>query len=282
MRVKTVLLAIESQYMRQSRRTQNGHLPVSPGSPIQHANRPYRDARRQRRHGRLKTTPINVNQVQNVERTHLKRASAVQSPANNSKHLNRVIGPRCQCGRIKIGPVKVKIKDMSDKPAREDEKTYRGHPQATQPLRNPPKRRSGVIGLICRRGRFKTEPRNISQALKIENAYLRRDNVLRSMWRPIKGIRRLDGSTFEPRAQGEHCCRCGRLKIKAMKVNATREGEMTYCRCASTAQPPQNPSRRACGVIGPRHRHGWTKLRSINVRRTQNGRRAYLGCVNAI
>ena len=48
MRVKTVLLAIESQYMRQSRRTRNGHLPVLPGSPIQHANRPYRDARRQR------------------------------------------------------------------------------------------------------------------------------------------------------------------------------------------------------------------------------------------
>ena len=39
--VKGTQLAEKSQHMRQSRRTQNGHLPVSPGSPIQLGECPY-------------------------------------------------------------------------------------------------------------------------------------------------------------------------------------------------------------------------------------------------
>ena len=40
-RAEGTWLAEKSQHMRQSQRTRNGHLPVSPGSPIQHATCPF-------------------------------------------------------------------------------------------------------------------------------------------------------------------------------------------------------------------------------------------------
>ena len=60
-RVNAALLAVESQYMRQDRRTRNGNLPMSSRPPIRHLNRPYRLVMHLCRRGRLKIESINVS-----------------------------------------------------------------------------------------------------------------------------------------------------------------------------------------------------------------------------
>ena len=206
MRVKTALLAVESQHLRQNRRRRNGDSPVSSVPPVHPAECPYGDVTRRRRRGRIKIAPINVNQMPKVENTYLGRDNALRSTQPPENDLKRCFGDvrrRRRRSRIKIGPVKVKIKRISDKPAREDEKTYRGHARTAQPLGNPPERRYGVHRPRRQRARIKTEPTNVNQTRNGGNAYLQRGNTIQSIRRPKKDKRRLDGLTFESRMPGE-------------------------------------------------------------------------------
>ena len=66
--------------------------------------------------------------------------STAQPPQNDSKHAYRVVGPRCQCGKIKIGSVKVRIERLNDKKGKNGKRTYPEHIWTTQPPENTLKR----------------------------------------------------------------------------------------------------------------------------------------------
>ena len=202
-RVKTVLLAEESQHILQSRRTRIGDLPVSSGSPIQPADRPYGPVRWHCRCGRLKIKSIKVCQLETAETTHLGLVHSMQPPWNDSKCLQRVVGPCHRHDRMKIVSVMLKIKRINGKKAQDGEMTYLERAQATQPLVNPPRRACGVIGPKCRCGHIKSIPTNVNQTRISRNTYLGRGNVIRSTWRPKKNIIRLNKLTFKYRMQGE-------------------------------------------------------------------------------
>ena len=72
-RVNAALLAVGSQHMCQCQRLGCRYSPVSSRPPIRHPNHPYGDVRHQQRCGRIKTQPINVSQMLEVEKTYLKR-----------------------------------------------------------------------------------------------------------------------------------------------------------------------------------------------------------------
>jgi len=97
-RVEAALLAVGSQHMCQSRRTQNNDLPMSSWPPIQHAERPYGLVRRQRRRGRLKIKRINISQTPEVETTYLGRAHTTQPPGNIPNQAYGIVRPRRRCG----------------------------------------------------------------------------------------------------------------------------------------------------------------------------------------
>ena len=114
---------------------------------------------------------VNDKMVQELEKTYLEHASAVQPPANNPKCLNRVIGPKRRRGRIKIMPRKLKIKHINEKPTRQGETTYRGHARATQPPEFPSKRCYWVYRPRCRRGRIKIEAIKVNQVQEVETTH---------------------------------------------------------------------------------------------------------------
>ena len=91
-RVEEVLLAVESQYMCQGRRTRNSDLPMPSEPPVQPAERPYRLVRCHHQRGRIKPEPVNVSQMPKVKKTYHGHANAAQPPKNSSKHPHRVIG----------------------------------------------------------------------------------------------------------------------------------------------------------------------------------------------
>ena len=108
--VEGMQLAEESQHACQSQRLQNSHSLMSSWPPIQRADCLYRDVRHRRQHRRIKFIPTKVSQTAKVETAYLECAHATQPRGNPSKCLSRVIGPRHQCGRNKIRPVKVEFK----------------------------------------------------------------------------------------------------------------------------------------------------------------------------
>ena len=194
--VNAALLAVGSQHMRQRRRSGHRYSPVSSRPPIRHPNRPYGDVRCRRRRGRIKTRPINVSQTLEVEKTYLKRTRAAQPCGNDPIRAYGVIGPRRRRGRIKIESINVSQTE-------EVEMTYHGRTQAAQPRRNAPERCHRVHRPKRRRGRIKFEPRNVSRTQEIEETRLGRVNAIRSIRKPKKHTRRLDGLTFEYRMPGE-------------------------------------------------------------------------------
>ena len=202
-RMKTALLAIESQHLRQCRRIQNGDLLMSSEPPIRHTNRLYGHVRWRRQCGRIKIVPAKVSQVQKVEKTYLECISAMQPRGNDPKHAYMVVGPRCRRGRIKIKSAKLKIQRFNDKRQQNGENTYQRCKNATQPPWNAPKRRYGAHRHKRQCGRIKFKPRNINQMRISRNAYLGRANALRSIWRPRKQNGRISKLTFKFRMQGE-------------------------------------------------------------------------------
>ena len=176
---------------------------MSSRPPTNPADHPYGPARWRRRRGRLKVEAIKVKTAREVETTYLGHGHIAQPPGNLPERRYGVHRPRRQRGRIKIAPVKAKIKRISDKTAQEHETTYLGRAQATQPRGYSSVRAYGVIGPKRRRCRVKTESTNVSRARVSGRTYLGRVNTIRPMWRPIKGIKRLEELTSEYRIQGE-------------------------------------------------------------------------------
>ena len=162
-RVKAALLAAESQPMRQTRRTRSNDLPMSSGSPIRHANRPYGLVRPCCQHRIIKFIPIKVNTAQKDETTYRRRTSAAQPPVIDSKCAYRVIGLRRQRGRMKIETVKLKIERLNDERGKNGKRTYLGCTGTAQPPINDPDRRYGVHRTRDQDHIYKHQPNGRSQ-----------------------------------------------------------------------------------------------------------------------
>ena len=102
-------------------------------------------------------------------------------------------------GRLKIE----RINEDQVSKAQRVETTHLTHAHATQPPGNTPNRAYGIYRPRRQRGRIKIAPTNVSRTQKVENTYLGRDIVLRSIRRPKKNVRRLDKFTFQCRMPGE-------------------------------------------------------------------------------
>ena len=87
--------------------------------------------------GRLEIECISINPVGEDEITYCIRARLAQPPPNISKHLAMVIGPRRQCGHIKMVPRNVSR-------TREGGRTYLGRVHVIQSTWKP---KRGVIRL---------------------------------------------------------------------------------------------------------------------------------------
>ena len=98
---------------------------------------------------RLKIKRLNDKKQQNGEITYLGCTEIVQPPANDVKHLNKAVGPGPQCDRMKIEPVKVKIKRINVNQTLKVEKTYLGCANTMQPPANVPKRLRRVHTPCC-------------------------------------------------------------------------------------------------------------------------------------
>jgi len=120
-------------------------------------------------------------------------------PIHLESRLYGHVRRRRRRGRLKIE--RINCNQVSQTP--EVETTYLGRAHATQPPGNTPNRAYGTYRPRRRRGRIKSAPTNVSRTRNGGNAYLRRDNAIRLMWRPKRQIRRLNKLTFKYRMPGE-------------------------------------------------------------------------------
>ena len=162
------------------------------------------------------------------------------------------------------------------------EMTYLECAWADQQLRYPSRHAYGVIGPRRRCGHIKTEPRNVSRMQNGGRTYLGHIIVIRSLWRPIKGIRRAKELTFKSSMPGEHWCKDRRLEIKCISVNQVGEGKTTYCGHARITQPPGNISKWLHRVYKPSCQCGHIKTAPTNVNQMERNRNTYLEHVNAL
>ena len=142
-RVEKVLLAIDSQLKRQSRRTRNGNLPVSSMPPIPHAECPYRCIRWQQRRGRLKVETVTASKAPKVKMTYLECVCTMQPHGDDLKRSYGLYRPRCQHGRTKIAPINIS-------PTQNGKMAYLRHDPITQPCGDDLQRSYRVIGPRCR------------------------------------------------------------------------------------------------------------------------------------
>jgi len=120
-------------------------------------------------------------------------------PIHLESRLYGHVRRRRRRGRLKIE--RINCNQVSQTP--EVETTYLGRAHAMQPPGNTPNRAYGTYRPRRRRGRIKSAPTNVSRTRNGGNAYLRRDNAIRLMWRPKRQIRRLNKLTFKYRMPGE-------------------------------------------------------------------------------
>ena len=106
-------------------------------------------------------------------------------------------------------------------------------------------------------------------------------NLLVSSMPPTYSIRCPNCSYGDVRRQHRH----RRIKFAPIKVNQMLKFKMTYLGRTGIVQPCGNRLKRLNKVIGPRHRHGQIKIRSVklkiehlNDKRGKNNERTYLGC----
>ena len=161
MRVKAVLLAANSQYMHQNRRTRDQDLPVLSEPPIQHADRPYGHVRRRRRRGRIKFVPRNINRTETDGNAHLGRVNAIQLEWRPGEQIRRVSKPTFECrtpGEPWREDGRPEIEHIRINQAGEDEVTYHGRARLAQPPQTDSKRFHQVIGPSRRPDRIKIEP----------------------------------------------------------------------------------------------------------------------------
>ena len=138
--------------------------------PANALKRPYGDVKHRWRRGRIKIASVKVKikcindkQAQDGETTHQIHACTTQPPGNPPKRRYGVVGPRRQCGHMKIKPVNLKIEHISTNPTQEGETTYRGHACIAQPPGNNSKRLRWVHRPRRQRRRIKSTSRNVSR-----------------------------------------------------------------------------------------------------------------------
>jgi len=166
-RVKTALLAVNSQHTRYRSRARGNGSPVPSWTSTNHAKRPYGPARRQRRRGKLKIERINdksVSQTPEVETTHLQRAHATRAPEIPSKHFHRVHTPIRRHGIPMIEWINIS-------PTRNGETAYLRRDPIAQPRGDDPQRSYRVPRPRRRRGRLKPRPTNVSRTPEDEKTY---------------------------------------------------------------------------------------------------------------
>ena len=146
---------------------------------------------------------LNDKKTQELEMTHLGQAQLVQPLLNALKQSHRVIGPCRRRDQIKIVPVTFKIECINDNPVQNDKTTHLKCASAAQPPIVDSVHAYGVIGSRRQHGRIKLGPTNVSQTRNGGRTHLGCAITIRSIWRPIKGIRRLEELTFESRMLGE-------------------------------------------------------------------------------
>ena len=249
-RVNAMLLAVESQHLRWSRRKQNGHLPVSSWPPIRLVERLYGAVKWYRQHGRVKFKAVKVNQAEEVEMAYLEPAYIVQPPWNDSKCLQRVVGPCRRRDWIKIESVKVRIECLNDKKTQELEMTHLGQARLVQPLLNAlkhcyrPRRQCGRMKIAP--VMVKIERLNHKTVQQVKKTY----RIHASMAQPPPNdSKRLNGA-IGPRCRRDH------IKIESIKVNNAQKVKTTYLGCARVVQPPGNLPNHPYGVHTTRCRRG--------------------------
>ena len=97
-RVKTALLAANSQHTRYRSRFQGNSLPVLSWPPIQPVNDQYGSARHKRCCGKLKIKHLNDKKsakLDMIETAHLECASAAQPHGSTSNRVHGVYRPSC-------------------------------------------------------------------------------------------------------------------------------------------------------------------------------------------
>ena len=206
-RIKFVPIKVNTA--RKDETTYHGHTSAAQ-PPVIDSKRAYRVIGLRRRRSRMKIEParlkiehLNDKKQQNGEITYLGRMEIAQPPANDAKHLNKAVGPGPRCDRMKIEPVKVKIKRINVNQTLKVEKTYLGRTNAMQPPANIPKCLRRVHTPCRRRQRIKSRSTNVSRTGNGGSAYLKCVLAIWSIRRPKKDKRRLDGLTFESRMPGE-------------------------------------------------------------------------------
>ena len=242
-RVEAALLAAGSQHMHQDQQTQSKNLLVlsmPPTYSIQRPNCSYGDVRRRRGHGRIKIKSIKVSQLEMAETTYLGRTGIMQPPRNISKCVYGVNRPRHRRGRAKIGPVKLEIERLNDKPGREDETTHHGLVCTVQPPPNDPKCCLKVVGPCHRCDWTKIEPKklkiehmSVSQTQQGETTYRGRTQTAQPPRYHSKRCREV----YRPR------CRRGCIKSQPTNVNRTQISGRTHLGRAHAIQPTWRPKK---------------------------------------
>ena len=138
---------------------------------------------------------MNDKIVQRDETTYLGHAHIAQPLIWHPNCLSGLITWHCWCGKLKVEPRNFSI-------VQENETAYHGRAQAMQPCRNPSKGCWEVHRTRCRHGQIKSRPTNVSRMWEDGNTYLPCINVILSIWRPGKQIRRVSKLTFESRMLG--------------------------------------------------------------------------------
>ena len=227
---------------------------------------------------------VNSSQVDGVRLA----AEAGQHEGPNAEMKNVPVSPRTPTDRPErpYGDVRhrrqrgrIKVETINVSQTLEVEKTYLKRAQAAQPHGNDPICAYGVIGPRCRRGCIKTESAKVSQTEKVEMTYLGCMGIAQPPWNDLKRLNRVVGPM----------CRHGHIKIasvnvkiECINVSKALNSETTHLEHPHATQPPQNPSRHACGVYRPRCRRSRMKSQPINVNGMWNGGNAHLGCINTI
>ena len=272
-RVKTALLAANSQHTCYRSRFQGNGLPVLSWPPIQPVNNPYGPARHKHRRGKLKIERLNDKKSAKpdmIETAHLERASAVQPHGSTSNRVHGVYRPSRRCGSLEIEAIKVN-------PAWNGETTHLWCGHVTQPHGNPSEHSYGVIGPIRRHGQIKFVPTSVSCKRQCQNRYLGHHQPM-----PPFLLARIQTQRLIYGASRSSVCkrRCRRPKIKGINVSQMLDGKTTYLWHAHVAQPLDNISKRCFGDFRCRWHHGRIKITSTEVSQARNIETAYLACAH--
>ena len=237
-RVNAAQLAVGSQHLHQSRRTQTENLPASSRPSTYSAYSPYGHVRRCRRRGRIKFEAANVSIAQERKIAYWIRARAAQPPANALKCRREVYRPRRHRGCIKFELTNVKQMRISGN-------AYLTCVNAIQLTKKPKKhiRGSDKVTVECwmpgepwrEDGRLEIERISINQAGEDEITYRGRARLAQPPLNDSKHPYMVIG----PRR------RRGRIKSRPRNINQTEKVENAYPRRANVLPSIWRPGKQS-------------------------------------